>query len=265
MINKALKKIRFYFQYGYQSIFTYSYNEDKYPDTFLSNSPKITETNLLPFPHVIYVFWTGNNAMSENRLAGVNSLIEKSGVEVKVITTQNLDSFILTDYPLHPAYEYLSLVHKSDYLRCYFMHHYGGGYADIKKCTKSWISAFEQLQNSDKWLLGYREIKSRALAKVDGQIGADMKRHFLFVIGNCAYIYRPYSPFTQDWYQELHKRMDNYEQALVQNPGNVMGNNEGYPIPWTNILGDIFHPLCLKYMDKLYFSNIIKPIFTNYR
>ena len=265
MSNKALKKVGLFFQYFFQSIFTYSYNQERYPDTFLSSSPKVTKTNLLPFPRVIYVFWTGDNKMSENRLEGVNSLIEKSGVEVKVITPQNLNSYILKDYPLHPAYDYLSLVHKSDYLRCYFMFHYGGGYADVKKYAKSWVPAFDQLQNSNKWLVGYREIKSKALAQVGGQIGTDMKRHFLFIIGNCAYICRPHSPLTQDWYQELHKRMDKYQPALTQNPGNILGDNEGYPIPWTNILGDIFHPLCLKYMDKLYFSDRIKPIFTNYR
>jgi len=265
MINTTLKKIRFYFQYVHQSIFRYSYISEKYPNTFLSATEKGTAPELLAFPRVIYIFWTGNNEMSANRRAGVESLVAKSRVEVKLITPQNLNAYILQDYPLHPAFEYLSLVHKSDYLRCYFMHHYGGGYSDVKVCTNSWIPAFDKLQNSNKWILGYREIKRRALAQVEGPIGKDLKRHFLFVIGNCAYICRPYSPFTTNWYRELHNRMDNYAAALEQNPGNIMGDNVGYPIPWTNILGDIFHPLCLKYMDNLYISNIVKPTFKNHR
>lgn len=65
-------------------------------------------------------------------------LTKNSGVEVKLITPKNLNNYLLPDFPLHPAYDYLSLVHKSDYLRCYFMHFHGGGYSDIKPNYKNW-------------------------------------------------------------------------------------------------------------------------------
>lgn len=51
---------------------------------------------------------------------------------MKVINPALLPFFILKDAPLHPSYSFLSGVHRSDYLRCYLMHHYGGGYSDIK-------------------------------------------------------------------------------------------------------------------------------------
>ena len=52
--------------------------------------------------------------------------------------------FIHPQYPIHPAYNFLSNIHRSDYLRCYFMHILGGGYADIKFYTKNnnWCDAF---------------------------------------------------------------------------------------------------------------------------
>lgn len=68
------------------------------------------------------------------------------------IDKNNLKNYILHDYPLHNGYEYLSAVHKADYLRTYFMNFYGGGYSDIKKTTGSWKKSFEDLYNSDNWI-----------------------------------------------------------------------------------------------------------------
>jgi hypothetical protein len=59
--------------------------------------------------------------------------------------------------------------------------------------------------------------------------------------------------------------MDIFYPKLVAFPGNIMGDNDGYPIPWTEILGQIFHPLCLKYFEKIIYSNKIKPVLSNYR
>ena len=70
--------------------------------------------------------------MSDKRKKCLDSIKQNIGVKVILITPNNLDKYILKDYPLHKSYKYLSEVHKSDYLRTYFMHHYGGGYTDIK-------------------------------------------------------------------------------------------------------------------------------------
>ena len=62
-------------------------------------------------------------------------------MKVLLITPNNLNDYIVKDDPLPEAYNYLSLVHKADYLRTYFMYHYGGGYADIKRYQHSWKEA----------------------------------------------------------------------------------------------------------------------------
>ena len=38
------------------------------------------------------------------------------------------------------------------------MHHYGGGYTDLKNTTKDWNTYFDNLKNSNKWVNGYQEI-----------------------------------------------------------------------------------------------------------
>ena len=103
----------------------------------------------------IYVFWTGTNRMNQNRLDGIESMKKITEVNVTLINVQNLDKYILPNYPLHLGYKYLSRVQKSDYLRCYFMHHYGGGYADIKRQTGSWKKFFDQINNDKNiWMIG---------------------------------------------------------------------------------------------------------------
>lgn len=244
----------------------YRYASEKYCNTFLvhDNNPAMPE--LKPTPKVIYCFWTGDNELTANRIKGLQRMEAETEMPLKLITPHNLHGYILPEHPLHPGYEFLSAVHRSDYLRCYFMHHYGGGYSDIKPPTASWVNAFLKLDESSKWVAGYPEIGKRVVAKVkDENIKRDLKKYWPLLIGNGSYICRPYTPFTYDWYAELHKRMDMYYDDLKKNPGNIWGDNEGYPIPWTNILGEIFHPLCLKYHKQLIKDKSLMPVLTDYR
>jgi hypothetical protein len=59
--------------------------------------------------------------------------------------------------------------------------------------------------------------------------------------------------------------MDGYADDLARHPGDERGHNKGYPVPWTGLLGDIFHPLCLKYADQLLHDDRLRPSFENYR
>lgn len=216
-------------------------------------------------PRRIVCFWTGDNAMSDARKRAFDSLCKNSEIDVQLITKNALHSFILEDFPLHPAYEYLSDVHRSDYLRCYFMHHYGGGYSDIKGARHSWTRCFDnfEYQNSS-WIAGYPEIGIQGIAPVKGNCGIDLQNNWYFLLGNCSYICAPKSPFTTHWYNELHKRLDTLLPDLQKNPGNIRGDNAGYPIPWTYILGDIFHPLCLIYSNRILYDRRIKPVLGGY-
>jgi hypothetical protein len=44
-----------------------------------------------------------------------------------------------------------------------------------------------------------------------------------------------------------------------------MGDNPGYPLKWTELLGNIFHPLCLKYHKNLLYANELRYTTAPYR
>lgn len=257
--------IKFYLNQQQMRRCPYVYDPTRYGGTFLADSALIEETVGGGVAHKIYVFWTGDNPMSDNRLQSIAQLEHQAQVPIVLITPHNLPQYILPHEPLHAAFDDLSLVHKSDYLRCYFMHHYGGGYSDVKACRYSWLPAFKQLEASDAYMIGYREMKPDDLEQLPGTLGKDMKTYYANIIGNGAYISRPDTPITRECYAELMRRMNGYEAALRRHPGNIMGDNPGYPIPWTNILGDIFHPLSLKYHHRILKNSQLRPICKNYR
>lgn len=243
----------------------YVYDAEKYKDTFLSNVPYSSEYVTREVPRVVYCFWTGDNPITENRKEGLETMREKLGVEVVLVTPENLPEYVLPGHPLHPGYKFLSLNHRSDYLRCYFMHHYGGGYADIKRFRRPWKKAFDRLGKSDKWALGYSEVGPKGIARVGGVLEEGLEKNWRVLIGNGAFICRPGTPFTADWYAEVHRRMDGYMPGLEAHPGDMWGKNEGYPIPWTGMQGDIFHPFCLKYNEHIMQDDSIRPSFRNYK
>ncbi|WP_426480012.1 capsular polysaccharide synthesis protein [Chryseobacterium sp. CBSDS_008] len=216
---------------------------------------------------IIYCFWTGYNEMPQNRQRALESIYKKSAVRVKCITADMLDNYILPMYPLHKAYPYLSLVHKSDYLRSYFMYHYGGGYCDIKHINNSWKKSFHRLNKSNNhWIIGYRELGKRGVGNCsDKNFETHMKKHFFLLIGNGGYIFKKNTPFAKEWLEKVHDILDQQYDNLKMNPGNIMGNNNGYPLKWSQILGDVFHPLCLKYTAKLMYSKHLMPSFEDYR
>lgn len=237
-----------------------------YPGTFLDGALASTPS-VTPVDNVIYCFWTGTNALPPNRIRNLELLrASNQHTEVILVTPDNLPKFVKSGHPLHPAYEHLSLVHKSDYLRAYFMHHYGGGYSDIKEPQNVWLSFFMALGDApDKWALGFRELSVDMCSQLPGRLGRDLRIHHRAIIGTSAFVMRPFTPFTTEWMDELHARLDSYAAALAEYPGNERGSNPGYPVPWTGILGDIMQPLCLKYRQHLILHDRIKPSFKNYK
>lgn len=210
-------------------------------------------------PRRIFTFWTERVPLTQNRQKSLELMNQISCVDVILVTPDNLDQWILPDHPLHPAFKHLSAVHKSDYLRCYFMHHHGGGYCDLKPITQSWVPFFECLEAADEsiWMVGYAEIGTHGVAvphEIEGtQAAEDLRQSYGRLIGNGAYLSRRRNPLTTEWYNQLLAKMDRYADELEKHPANPSYPRThkegpwGYPIRWSEILGQIFHPLCLKY------------------
>jgi hypothetical protein len=225
-------------------IYLFAIYNNEINENFYNNNYNIAK-------EVIYCFWTGNNPLSENRKKALLSIKKNTGIDIILVSPNNLNKYIKPDYPLHDGYKYLSEVHKADYLRTYFMHHYGGGYTDIKHTNYKWKQYFNQLNNSDAYGIGYMEIKG----------GSNLNVDYKKLIGNGSYIFKPNTPLTKKWYNNLINIMDSKLELLKNNPSNEprdytgkkLNNNmiSKYPIAWSEILGDIFHVIIYEYTNKI--------------
>src|SRR5882762_5613921 len=99
------------------------------------------QPNLLD-ARVIFCAWTDSNPMSPKRSQALFSIFSRTGCPVAFLTSQTYKAWEVSGQPMHPAYDFLSATHKADYLRMYLMHHYGGGYTDIKHTAKDWNPFF---------------------------------------------------------------------------------------------------------------------------
>ncbi len=240
----------------------------------------------------IFAFWTGDNPMSPARAACLNTL-SNSGCKVTLVTAETLPEWISNLPPLHPAYAYLSAVHRSDYLRPYFMHHFGGGYADIKETSNSWLEAFDLLdQSPNAFGIGYREKSAKGVANIhrhtlDGQsyyldrptnFASNYLRYRFFranwrsMIGMCAYIFKPGTEFTSLWLETVEKRLDILLPKLQQRPATAprqaldsqqLDDELPYPVPWSFLCADVIHPLVYRYRDRI-LQGVPAPSFKNY-
>jgi len=236
----------------------------------------------------LYTFWTGENDIPEKRKECLNSMIN-SGLNVVLINNKNIGEYLDLD-SLHPAYFKLNLAHRADYLRAYFMHHYGGAYSDIKKINESWVPACERLSQSEKlYACGYAEINRHNVGNIyqstmlrkDSKLNVNfsyikwrwLQLNYKKTIGNCAFVFKPYSPITEAWWVELNRRLDvllpELEEFSAGYPKERIGHfYDGviskYPVPWTFILGDILQPLTLKYTAYV-LKELPLPLFINYQ
>jgi hypothetical protein len=214
---------------------------------------------------LIFIFWTGTNEMSFRRVHCINALKEQTGCNIRLVNVDNLHEYILEGHPLHPAYEFLSETHKCDYLRTYFMYHYGGGYSDIKIPNGSWVKAFEELENDPEiWVNGYHETNSDAIAyRPAAHLWEKLP-------GNGAYVIRSKTEFVKEWFERQKGVLDEKLEALRENPSTqpdccieyVPGTK--YPLHWNELLGRIFHEVASKHTERILFS-IPMPDFNFYR
>jgi FkbM family methyltransferase len=238
------RTIDFLLNLGYQYFDNDGLNPFFYfPNITLSISPK-----------TIYTFWNGMAPLSDNRIYNLKQLSVITQCNINLILEKDISEYILTTEPLHPAFIYLSATHKADYLRTYFLHFYGGGYCDIKKPTGSWEKTFEEIENSREDILGcgYPEIGENGVAH------SDYKTEWYKLIGNGAYIFKPNTPFTKEWYSTMLSLLDTKLERLrdyyVVCSGNIHPRasiEDGYPIEWNEMLGRIFHPLVYKYHTQI--------------
>lgn len=206
-------------------------------------------------PRRIYCFWTGDNPLTPNRQRSLDSLRrlhDPDGIEVVLVTPKNLEGHLVAGHPLHEDYERLHVVHRADYLRAYFLHFHGGGYVDIKEPAASWAPAFGRMDRSDAWLMGDHK-PSRYLSPdfPEEDLERLMRRTSPAHIFQCAFIARPLTPLTSEWWARVNDVVDSVAEDLLAHPGVGRRGGDGYPLRWTQLLGQIIDPLTVKYSDKV--------------
>jgi len=212
----------------------------------------------------VYCFWTGSNEITPNRKRSLEQFKSVCEANVILVTKDNLKDYLRTEAPLHPAYEFLSDTQKSDYLRCYFMHFIGGGYSDIKETTGSWKKSFDDMETSGKWACGYKDTRDGVAHEPDDEA---FKDKWDLLIGCGAYIFKPKTALTQEWFDGitdlLNKKLPELQKNPAKNPQDSQETGSGYPIEW-NKFNRVFHKLIYKYHDKV-LQTLPICIFTNYR
>jgi hypothetical protein len=195
----------------------------------------------------IFCIWAGKNEMPPKRVECLRKLEKSTGCKIMYLNPYNIDSFILPEHPLHPAYEFLSETHKADYLRCYLMHFYGGGYTDIKLQSGSWVKAFDDLDQSSAYVNGYPVLKEHTKPLHIGQ--------WEKLIGTNAIICKANTPFTRMWYSKIMEVLDENLERLIKNPAKhpqaAAWDGQGYPLEWTSTNADIFHDVCMLFLNDI--------------
>ncbi|MBV5315724.1 MAG: hypothetical protein JZU47_20670 [Prolixibacteraceae bacterium] len=214
----------------------------------------------MPFSYVVWCFWY-DGFMNENRTRSLELMKANLGVPLCLITKENLNEFILPDNPLHPTFQWLSDVHKSDYMRIYLLHHYGGGWHDIKPTQVNFSGVWKEFDDPEVYLVGRPEIKGGP-AKIFDKEGEWMPDCWPFLVGCGWWVGRPGTPLSLEMYQNINLFLDSNYEALKKYPAktpfdrrkkNLFSKiplfhlfHKGYPLPWT-VFGNIFHPLNYKY------------------
>jgi hypothetical protein len=192
--------------------------------------------------------WFGSK-MSKNREDAFNSLKSNIGVPYMFINNDNVYQYQHKKYPYHKAFKYLSGNHKSDYLRSYLLHHYGGGYHDIKYRDLSWKNQWNDFKDPNVWIKSRREKYNQ--------------------IGTMGWVIcRPNTKYTKELLNLIHKKLDENYYYLKKNSSKnqnqifyreqpfskVNDKKDSYPLRWLEIMGEHFHLLMYKYKKHLIFG-----------
>lgn len=243
----------------------YRYQPGMYRRSFLnwdSEAPTTTDE----VPSRIFCLWTGDNPLSVQRLKSLERMRKMHcDVPIVLVTHENLNEWVLPDHPIHPAYQNLSLVHRSDYLRAYLLHHHGGAYADIKTPLHSWAALFELFSDEDLWFAGYPERSTQWVAHLPRDLGRDLRHYYRIVPGGCSFIVRPHTHLSHEWLSEVERRLDYFAPLLEQNPGGIRNEVGAYPIGWNDLLAKIVHPLALKHHTHVRMNDRLLPKLENYQ
>jgi hypothetical protein len=200
-------------------------------------------------PRVVWTFWFSPN-ISSNRQQALGSMHETLKVPVIVLTSHNISRFLR--WPVHPAVDYLSDVHKADFFRIYFMLHYGGGYSDVKRMVEPWTTFFTNFDDPNVWIVGVPEIPNGVAVAPGATYPAD---YYKSMISNGFMIARANNRILQEVHDMQNTILDEKLELLRKHPPPhprcCQAHENGYPLRWAELLGEIMAFVAGKYIGHL--------------
>lgn len=141
--------------------------------------------------------------------------------EIILVDPDNLSEYIDV---VHPAYEFLSYVHRSDYLRCELLHRYGGIYLDMDTlCFRGLRPLYE--------LLAYYDFVNQDASAWGG------------IVGNSAFgPTRRFSNATSQWSSVLARHLD-MRLPELRSFRELNDDPRTDPLRWEEILKEILAPV----------------------
>ncbi len=214
-------------------------------------------------PRVLFCYWSGG-PMPEVRKLSLEYLLTYAGVPVVLVNKESFLSRSSEENPVHPAFEFLSAVHQSDYVRTYLWHYVGGGWHDIKASKVNLACAWDEFSDPQVIFVGKPE-HAKGPAKVFDKEGRWMPDYWKDLVSVIAWVGRPNTKFSKAVLAEMHTYLDGQLLELRKHPGKhsrekkiqsrtllghhakkvyhlMMGREIHYPIPWT-LFGNLFHPI----------------------
>lgn len=247
-----------------QRLRAYSYVPSRYSDSFLAQD--VTSGGASTFPARVFVVWAGDNAMSSNRLRNLAVIEDRIGLPLDLVTPDSLAQWLLPSHPLPAEYKHLSLIHRSDYLRGYLMHHHGGAYVDVKEPLASWRPSYDRMAaNTDVWVTSYHSSHANWIGKLPGRMGRDILVNYPLMFGKSGFMMRSHTPLSAAWLARMDALLEQAGPALAAHPGGVYGDDGGYPLSWTDLLGRVLDPLTLKYQEHVRYDERMLLNFEGYR
>lgn len=220
----------------------------------------------------VFCFWFGDfRSLSPNRIVALFTMYQRIGVPLCLVTADTLKNWVHPDYPLHRAFQYLSDVHKSDYLRAYFMHVYGGGYSDIKATRTAWNAIFDSFDAGSAEAIGYRELRPTCVALNGTAQETAVRNAYQELIGMCSYLMRPQSELTAAYLSGIERILTDKQELLRTGPPlNAYDsadklfekNPSAYPLRWTEIGSEVFHYVSYELRERLSFNDSLCPVLT---
>ena len=218
-------------------------------------------------PEVVFICWFGIQ-ISENRLHALNSLIKNINVPYILLTDENVYQYEKKDKPFHKSFPFLSGNHKSDYLRSYLLHYYGGGYHDVKYRNEGWIGQWDSFQDTNIWIKTRPERHPSWIGyDVDNPVTRKIQSKYKELGTMCWVICRPNTLYTKNLLNNIETRLDKHYENLKKNPSTKPGGyyankpfskvedvNTMYPLRWLEIMGEHFHLLMYTYKDHMIFG-----------